>query len=121
MVDDIRPKGCVEVECTGRGWPCSEGRWFFWIGCQDRRLPDGPFVCPDCQRLPENHKPPSVVFELWAIAPGCEPERCGASLYQAGMVDLAGELRRADVHLGLPERTFVVMSRPTVGAIRATN
>lgn len=40
-MDDIRPRGTVTVTCV-----CG---WSFWIDCLDTRLPDGPFICLDCQ------------------------------------------------------------------------
>jgi hypothetical protein len=46
-VDDIRPKGTVQVECQGckdKGEP----GWYFWLACDDPRLPNGPFYCHTC-------------------------------------------------------------------------
>jgi hypothetical protein len=43
--DDIRPKGSVEVLCTGIR---CRGKWWFWVDCLDPRLPDGPFICQEC-------------------------------------------------------------------------
>jgi hypothetical protein len=45
MTDDLRPKGSVEVECIMCGWT-------FWVDCLDKRLPEGPFVCPTCEHGP---------------------------------------------------------------------
>lgn len=42
MSDSLRPKGTVEVTCTQCGY------WSFWIDALDPRLPDGPFLCSDC-------------------------------------------------------------------------
>lgn len=39
-IDDIRPRGSVEVQCGIAG--CE---WWFWLDPLDRRLPDGPFLC----------------------------------------------------------------------------
>lgn len=44
--DDIRPKGTVEVPCTGAD---CQGEWWFWVDCLDPRLPLGPFTCSGCQ------------------------------------------------------------------------
>jgi hypothetical protein len=40
MTDSLRPRGIVEVTCR-----CGMA---FWISALDPRLPDGPFLCPDC-------------------------------------------------------------------------
>lgn len=51
-VDDIRPKGTVQVPCS----TCPVGdegeRWYFWVLCDDPRLPNGPFRCPTCVNGP---------------------------------------------------------------------
>ena len=39
--DDIRPLGTVEAKC-------SSCEWHFWLEALDPRLPDGPFICPQC-------------------------------------------------------------------------
>ncbi len=39
-MDDIRPRGTVEVRCSHEG--CG---WCFWLDPLDPRLPDGPFDC----------------------------------------------------------------------------
>jgi hypothetical protein len=44
MIDDIRPKGTVQVPCSRPG--CG---WEFWVDALDPGLPDGPFVCPTCE------------------------------------------------------------------------
>jgi hypothetical protein len=60
---DIRPKGTVEVECTGP--MCSaivagtNDRMCFWVKSDDPRLPDGPFSCPECSVLAQL---PKVLF-----------------------------------------------------------
>lgn len=41
-MDDVRPKGTVEVRCHKCGWA-------FWVDCLDPLLPDGPFLCPTCK------------------------------------------------------------------------
>lgn len=51
--DDIRPKGFVEVECSGLGCVVPDKKpdetgWMFWIDPLDPRLPGGPFICPSC-------------------------------------------------------------------------
>jgi hypothetical protein len=63
-MDDLRPRGTVEVTCAECGWS-------FWLDCldsrlcsparepdcsvrrDDSRLPDGPFVCPVCDGTDE--------------------------------------------------------------------
>jgi len=55
-MDDLRPKGTVEVLCS----VCKT--WSFWVGCLDPRLPDGPFVCGVCdgtenEELPKAEEP----------------------------------------------------------------
>lgn len=45
MIDDIRPRGTVQVKC-------SRCDWEFWVEALDPRLPDGPFVCPTCKGGP---------------------------------------------------------------------
>jgi len=52
-MDDIRPKGTVEVQCTVCGW-------WYWLDPLDPKLPDGPFICEPCERGEE------VVLEKWA-------------------------------------------------------
>lgn len=53
MKDDIRPKGTVQVPCSGLGCVIAdgEGYWEFWVDSLDPRLPNGPFKCEACQRL----------------------------------------------------------------------
>lgn len=41
--DTIRPKGTVEVQCVKCGW-------WYWLDALDKALPDGPFVCPPCEK-----------------------------------------------------------------------
>lgn len=41
-MDNIRSKGTVEVKCGKCGW-------FYWIGALDKSLPDGPFICFECE------------------------------------------------------------------------
>jgi hypothetical protein len=45
-LEDIRPKGSVEVHCQGEG--C---QWSWWVDALDPSLPDGPFLC-------DEHAPP---------------------------------------------------------------
>lgn len=40
LVDDIRPRGTVEVACSAADCP-----WAFWVDALDPRLPTGPFFC----------------------------------------------------------------------------
>lgn len=42
MSDEFRPKGTVTVDCTH-----PECLWSFWVSCDDKRLPTGPFMCPE--------------------------------------------------------------------------
>jgi hypothetical protein len=48
MTDDIRPKGTVQVECTGCKAKGDPG-WFLWVACDHPNLPDGPFLCVTCE------------------------------------------------------------------------
>lgn len=41
IMDAIRPKKTVEVDCE----KCA---WSFWLHHSDFRLPDGPFLCSSC-------------------------------------------------------------------------
>jgi hypothetical protein len=43
MRDQLRPSGTVELECQRPG--CG---WSFWVSVLDKRLPEGPFLCPTC-------------------------------------------------------------------------
>jgi hypothetical protein len=56
-MDDIRPKGTVQVRCSFPG--CE---WEFWVDCLDPRLPDGPFYCSehDGPEVVEKYDPEAV-------------------------------------------------------------
>lgn len=44
-MDDLRPKGTVEVKCSKCGWS-------FWLDALHPSLPDGPFICMSCEHGP---------------------------------------------------------------------
>lgn len=89
--DKIRPRKTVEVECSGPGWPCRQGRWLFWIDCLDQRLPDGPFVCPDCLGG-GNHGGP-----VWGLFLDGELEPSVASLDRRAVVEHMDKVQRIDI------------------------
>lgn len=46
-MDDIRPRGTVQVECSHPG--CG---WSFWLDPLDERLPNGPHYCQEHETDP---------------------------------------------------------------------
>lgn len=86
-MDDIRPRGSVQVRC---GYPgCG---WSFWLECLDPRLPDGPFDCgadhltqarvnAALKRLADA----GMVYQT-AAGPGCG---CGGPANKAGSLPVA--------------------------------
>lgn len=84
MKDDVRPRKSVEVPCSGKGWPCCEGGWAFWVDALDSRLPNGPFICSSCS----THKGPSLpVHELWRTKPDGQRECVSRSLDESALLD----------------------------------
>lgn len=48
-MDDVRPRGTVEVQCSGPACVDENGGWYFWVDALDLHLPNGPFLCPECE------------------------------------------------------------------------
>lgn len=61
MLDDIRPPGTVEVECTGplcRAMVAgTDDKMCFWVDAVDPRLPAGPFICRECTEHGQGTQP----------------------------------------------------------------
>lgn len=52
-MDDLRPKGTVEIQCSKCGW-------WYWLDPLDPKLANLPYVCDPCERGEE------VCLEKWA-------------------------------------------------------
>jgi hypothetical protein len=70
MMDDIRPRGMVEVGCSTPN--CG---WSFWVASDDIRLPEGPFFCDACSEHATyefvcSHRQEASRFLVEATTPG---------------------------------------------------